>query len=159
LPCWLIGWWFGEKDVGSKVLQGQAGAFEFVWLVGWTVAGFACAFFFLRSLFGSDILLVRGSELSLNSRIFGVGFTRVYSITSVHNLRFTPGMTSGRSRTDSSIAFDYGAKTVRFARGIEEAEANALIRLIRDRASIQDFPTYTDYSDPRKPDHTWLKLS
>jgi hypothetical protein len=39
LLFWLGGWAVGFKDVGSKVLAGQANAFAVFWLCGWTVGG------------------------------------------------------------------------------------------------------------------------
>jgi hypothetical protein len=39
LLFWLGGWAVGFRDVGSKVLAGNANAFLIVWLCGWTVAG------------------------------------------------------------------------------------------------------------------------
>ena len=39
LLFWLGGWAVGFKDVGSRVLAGNANAFLVFWLCGWTVGG------------------------------------------------------------------------------------------------------------------------
>ncbi len=39
LLFWLGGWAVGFKDVGSKILAGNANAFLVFWLCGWTVGG------------------------------------------------------------------------------------------------------------------------
>jgi hypothetical protein len=59
----------------------------------------------------------------------------------MRDLRYQPELGTGRGRKASQIAFDYGAKTVRFARDIEEAEAAELITRIKQRCSIAQNPS------------------
>jgi hypothetical protein len=48
LLFWLGGWAVGFKDVGSKVLAGQANAFMVFWLCGWTIGGILAALSLFR---------------------------------------------------------------------------------------------------------------
>jgi hypothetical protein len=44
LLFWLGGWFIGFRDVGSKVLSGEANGFSIFWLGGWTLGGILAAF-------------------------------------------------------------------------------------------------------------------
>ena len=41
----------------------------------------------------------------------------------------------------TSIAFDYGAKTYRFGRDVDEAEAKEIVKTIKNRFKIQETQT------------------
>jgi hypothetical protein len=78
----------------------------------------------------------------IRREILGVGFTREYDAGHIRNLRVsndTPAISDLRSRfnaaglTGGLIAFDYGSSTVRFASGLEEAEASQIVSQIRSR--------------------------
>lgn len=84
------------------------------------------------ALTGKEVLDVNGTAVCVR-RIFNVAgaqFTvprpRVYSAEHVRELRLASGALGG-------LAFDYGASTVRFARGVDEAEAKQILRTILAR--------------------------
>ena len=54
----------------------------------------------------------------------------------MRDLRFQPASGVGKGRRASRIAFDYGARTVPFGAGIEEAEAAELIGRMRPRLAL-----------------------
>ena len=56
-----------------------------------------------------------------------------YLVREMRDLRFQPASGAGNGRRASRIAFDYGARTVPFGAGIEEAEAAELIGRMRPR--------------------------
>ena len=54
----------------------------------------------------------------------------------IRDLRFLPESGSGKRQSESSIAFDYDAKTIKFGDGIDESEAKQLIDTIRDSCGL-----------------------
>ena len=72
--------------------------------------------------------------------LFGLPLRKEYDLQHVRNLRVVPFDASIWSGRDSfggmrggPLAFDYGAKTVRFGTGIDEAEARMILDSIRTR--------------------------
>ena len=59
-----------------------------------------------------------------------MGISKRYSLPEIRDFRFRPETGSGKSRQNSCIAFDYGAKTITLGDGLDESEANQLIRMI-----------------------------
>jgi hypothetical protein len=107
----------------------------------WLFWGFGevwAMFALLREMGGQEIITVNPEKLTRRVQIFRLGFTRTYRLSEIKNLRFQPGTGGGRSRLRSRIAFDYGAKTVRFAWDIDGLEASKLLPLIRQRWPVAD---------------------
>jgi hypothetical protein len=142
LMVWLGGWVFGEVSAASELLNPKGrgpSAFLAFWLAGWTLGGAFCAGTVLWQLAGREILLVTPSELTHRVEVFGLGWTRTYQKSEVKNFRATGysnnPFTNQRAMFppiggsgDGPIAFDYGARTIRLAPGLEEAEAKMLVR-------------------------------
>lgn len=162
LTVWLAGWAFGEFTVALTVASGlfhmkfpqflgQIGkpsgpdsGFMIVWLIGWTAAGVYMIYTWLWVAWGRETVAV-GSDLLAISRIIpGYARTKDYRLPDVHSLRVAPNvynrmdpMSSMRMFTGGSgscIAFDYGAKTIRFGSS-EEAELKAILAEI-----LKQFP-------------------
>lgn len=143
---WGIIWTCGGISVIHQTfVENRGGLFELAWLGIWAIALVFVSYSWLWNLFGVDAVTVRGCEIHLRSSIFGIGRKRAYLASDIHNLRFIPEMGAGKSHRESNIAFDFGAKTIKFAGGIEEAEANQLVILVRSRATISDLPSFSDY--------------
>jgi hypothetical protein len=90
----------------------------------------------LWSLFGREIIRAGADTLSIQRRLFLDRQPKDYEVLSVKLIRITPipyepfyilrwlGFAGG------PIAFDYGAETVRFGAGLQEAEANQILDLL-----------------------------
>lgn len=152
LCLWLIGWLFGEMMVAGILLAGnRSGApvpFLIVWLLGWTAGGAFSVYLLSWQLFGKEIIQVSVQSLIAERVVLGVGFPKEYSAEHVRALRVSAlaniQMMSRWSRNGQFyglsggwIAFDYGAKTIRFGNGVDEAEAQQILAEICRR-----FPQY-----------------
>jgi hypothetical protein len=71
LLFWLGMWTIGFRDVGSKVISGNANAFEVFWLCGWTVGGVFAAFTLYRAFRPSvpETLELRRNSVAYDSGI------------------------------------------------------------------------------------------
>ena len=134
---WLVFWTYGGFDIGRKLLN-HFDLFSFLWVIGWAVAEFWVIGGIIYSLLGNEFILASEKTVTRKTGILGIGLTRTYLSHAMRDLRYKPEIGSGRSRRASCIAFDYGAKTVRFASDIDEAEAANLIGQIKRRCSIAE---------------------
>ena len=146
LPFWLFMWYQGEtsalRDVGK---HGVLDLFVLVWLTFWTAGGIAAALLWVWMSFGVEVVSLGTSVLSVRRKIGPVGITRDYDLTHVRNLRVSLSQAADPKARQSrsslvvpfgTIAFDYGAKTIRFG-GVEEAEAAQIVRdLVTRRPSL-----------------------
>ena len=143
LSAWLGLWTVGGIAIGKQLRQ-KFNLFEAFWMCGWVMGEVMASYALLRMLGGRDIVQVSNGVLELRTQAFGLGFSKQYSILEIRDLRFQPETGGGKSNRDSCIAFDYGAKTITFGDGVDESEANQLIRTILDRhPSIQSSPAAT----------------
>lgn len=144
LLAWLGGWAFGEFSVLSELLRGTDGPVPFLlfWLLGWTVGGGFAAFVFLWMLAGREQITLRPRVLAIRREIFGLGSTREYDLAHVRNLRVSPTFHDPFGWTAAArfwgvggglVAFDYGAKAVRFAASIDEPEAAQVVQELKAR--------------------------
>jgi hypothetical protein len=85
-------------------------------------------------LFNLMILALRSGSITIKRTILGVGLTREYDLANIKNLRVSPESadpfgwsTSVLGMGGGLMAFDDGAKTVRFAASVEEAEASQIV--------------------------------
>ena len=143
LAAWIVGWAVGEVTVSTSFFKiGKDAApmiFTVVWLVAWTVGGAFAIYTWFWQAFGKEIITVDGSYISTKKDIFGLGKLNQYQITHIKNLRIAP-MVYNPGDFQSGLqfwglgggilAFDYGAKTCRFAIGIDEAETNEILKRI-----------------------------
>ncbi len=132
--------------------------------VVWTAIGILGIYIVLWRFFGKEVLEASSKALSIEKSAMGIGRKKVYAAGHVRNLRtvrynrtlknlpknlvwLTPAysfMVSGVFSTsplqeDSSgpLAFDYGHRTIRFAPGLDEAEAKQIVAEIQNK-----FPQY-----------------
>jgi hypothetical protein len=142
LGVWLCGWIVGEVMVPISMFSSGHQApipFMIFWLAGWTVGGCFAGLTFLWQLLGREVVRVENSSIITKKAIGSWGRTKEFDLGHVKNLRVAP---IGINMFDPSaasqfwgmgggiIAFDYGAKTFRFGRGIDEPEAKRLIEII-----------------------------
>ncbi len=138
LGFWLCGWAVGEVSVLGMLMRGQAGPggfFMLAWLGGWTIGGGMALYAWLRMVLGKERIRLRPDALVVFREVPGWVRRNEYDATQVTGLRALPVATVPffGSRIDvfgtsgGSIAFDYGARTVRLASGLDEAEARTLV--------------------------------
>ncbi len=154
LCAWLVGWYLGERSALLALLgpswsgmpaKHAAPAFLSVWLLLWTCAGVAVVTSILAQLTGREIITANPLSLSRRFEVLGFGITRSYTLSEIRDLRATTDINPHYSRQRAlfswsgagAIAFDYGARTVRFAPGIDEAEAKMLVADLKRRVKIQ----------------------
>ena len=137
LPLWLGVWSMGIAGViRHAFIDGRPPGAETRLLAFWLAAaavGLAGAVYtWLWNAVGREIVAVRPGVLAIRRDVAGLGRTREYDLVDVKNLRVSPapsGPFGGKASMHfwlggpGIIAFDYGARTVRFADGIDEAEA------------------------------------
>jgi hypothetical protein len=132
-------WTYGGSQVGREFILGNKwDLFTLGWFGFWTVGGGAAILACLWNLFGKDVVTLDVNAFTLHRQILRVGYLRRFRSADLRNLRFVPECGCGRGRQESYIAFDFGAKTIKFADGVEPAEATQLIVIIRDRVRIRD---------------------
>ncbi len=142
LAVWLVGWAFGELsaigvlfDVGPMRTgrRSAPSAFLAFWLLGWTFGGAAAAYTWLWNLCGREIVRIDGAALAISREPIPFPRSREFDWTQVRNLRVSPSLRPRQNFSPGTIAFDYGARTHGFGRGLDEAEAQMLIDAIARR--------------------------
>ena len=147
LLAWLGGWVFGEVNAAGEIFKGDGKApvaFMTFWLIGWTIGGASVLVTIAWQLAGREVITVNGATLSHRIEMFGVGHSRLYRSSEVKNIRATEFSTSLFTNQRSwfppmfgsgygPVAFDYGARTIRVAPSLEEAEAKMLVRQLASR--------------------------
>jgi hypothetical protein len=84
-------------------------------MIGWAFAEVWVSLAILYILAGREIIVATSESLSRKTTIFGLGPTKSHLVGEMRDLRYQPELGTGRGRKASQIAFDYGAKTVKFA--------------------------------------------
>jgi len=153
IGAWLCGWLMGEVFALGAVIGllggNPASLFILFWLIAWTVGGFFAFRTLLWTFKGKEIVTVGQGRLTIDKK--GVLFykPKTYDLNEVRNVRVqdeNPGFNSpfGR-RTDfgtfnsgGTIRFDYGLQTVKFASGIDEAEAKYIIAKLTERRLLTE---------------------
>jgi hypothetical protein len=150
LILWICGWAFGEVTVIRQILfrhhppgrHAPQEPFLFVWLAMWTVGGALALFTVLWTLFGRERITVADQFLTIRREVLGVGREKRYDLATVKDLRVTPvaqdvwqvnGQRWGFS--GGIIAFDYGARTIRFGAPLDEAEAKQITATLIQNSS------------------------
>lgn len=146
LCAWLGGWAIGEIMVIGTMLPATAeagiglSAFTIFWLIGWTIGGGVVISIVAWNLFGKEIINLSSENLKIERKALRVSRVKNYIIPDINNLRVT-GLNEVQSffgwsgqdfwGMNGKLAFDYGMKTVKFARGIDEAEARHILEILK----------------------------
>jgi hypothetical protein len=146
---WLGGWLMGEifaLGAVTGLLGGNlVGLFILFWLIVWTVGGFFAFRTFLWNLKGKEVITVGQGRLTIDKKGALLFKPKVYDLNEVSSIRVQDdnfgfgGLFSG-GRNDfgalnlgGTIRFDYGLQTVKFASGIDEAEAKFIVDKLKER--------------------------
>lgn len=146
LGLWICAWAVAEVMVPAQFLQGkipqEAQSLMFAWLAVWTVGGLLAIYALLWQVMGKEIVTIQGQTLTTRRDIGGFGFDKVYDLSQMRNLRVEP---VGFNPLDVSsalqlwgvgggvIAFDCGTRTSRFGAGLDEAEAQQVVAVLKKR--------------------------
>ncbi len=139
--AWMIGWWFGESTAVRQLLNHQkptSDLFMIAWLAGWTCGGIFAVTTVLWQLFGQELIVLDASGLRRRVEIFGIGRNWSYATDLVTHLRCVdqpPATLSNQAswrpplfgNAAGPVAFDYGARSVRMAPALDEAEARLIV--------------------------------
>lgn len=145
LSVWLCGWAAGEVTVAATLLgllpsaRGSPGlgarAFLLFWLTLWTFGGAAAINVWVWNVCGKEIVLLDGTTLSLSRRPIPLPKDRRFDWAQVRALRVSPSPRRPNNVYSGVVAFDYGAETVRFGDGLDEAEAQMVIDHLQTRSA------------------------
>ncbi|MEZ5979031.1 MAG: hypothetical protein R3F34_12515 [Planctomycetota bacterium] len=143
---WLAGWTLGGVMVGAQLLPRFTGpegpdvssAFLVVWLCAWLLGECNVILGLAWQLVGRERVVIDASRVLVRREIGILGRSKAYELESVRDLRVSSDAARSRSSSlpwsqSGTIAFDYGAKTVRFGSDIDEAEARAIVGVLRER--------------------------
>jgi hypothetical protein len=144
LSAWLVGWAFGEVAVTRMILLGSGAStlFMLAWLVLWTVGGGHAIMVLAWGIAGREIVTLGRGVLVIRREALGFGRTWEYGSETVRNLRVAPARLTysklgstfrSAGLSGGPIAFDHGARTVRFAGGVDEAEAATVVKELGER--------------------------
>ncbi|WP_018342699.1 hypothetical protein [Cytophaga aurantiaca] len=143
--AWLGGWYAGFTSAYPTVMygfeQGEMNGFMTFWLIGWTIGGVGIISVLSWGYFGKEKFNLRKGEVLFEESIFGIGRKRRLQATAVKNIRTELNNDSwfGSNRWafwglgPGKIKFDYGLKTFSFALGVDDAEANHIVALLKEQ--------------------------
>lgn len=123
---------------------GPAGFFIAFWLIAWTAGGFMAFRFFLWNLAGKEIITIGQGIMTIEKKGALLVKPKTYDLNEVKNIRAQEdssnviGPFGGYRRNGfikvgdgGTIRFDYGLQTVKFANGIDEAEARFILEKMK----------------------------
>ena len=101
----------------------------------WTLGGALGLYIQLWTIAGREIITLKSGILTIKHALFGWVRVREYDGRHISNLRVDPEPYDSEGPRLSAvypfrtgpIAFEYGAKTIRFADGVSEAEAHDIV--------------------------------
>lgn len=159
LGFWLIGWAVGEAtvigilivgflkflsgglpDTATTGAEAFGGLFLIAWLGVWTVGGAFAIYAWLWQVKGVEEITISYDSFEIVKKTPIWTRTKKYRLQDVTSLRISNSVTSMWNMsggmefagiTGGQLAFDYGAKTVRFGIGLDEAEAKYIINDIQ----------------------------
>ena len=139
VPMWLAIWISSIAGAAGQLTSGRArggeARFVEVWLVVAVVAGGTVVYDWLWNAIGREVVGVRPGVLVIRRDVAGLGLRREYRLAAVRHLRVSVRPPdAGRwsnpihfGREPGVIAFDHGARTVRFGEGLDKAEASLVL--------------------------------
>jgi hypothetical protein len=134
----LVVWIYGEVNAIRRVLFGieRGETFLGLWLCVWTYLGIPIVRSVLWMSIGKEVVSVDSDGLIIKKDVLGFGMRKHFDLVQVFDLRVSKqpklhwnshAVMSGQGFSNGMIAFDYGSSTVRFAAGIDGAEAKKLV--------------------------------
>jgi hypothetical protein len=144
--AWMGGWFFGFISTSSIIFSSKtehsgADGFLTFWLIGWTVGGIAVTTMLLWGYFGKEKFITEKNEILFEKSVFGIGKKNSLEISNLKNFRTEYGNDNmfGNNKWafwglgPGKIKFDYGLKTYSFGLGVDDAEANYIVDLLKEQ--------------------------
>jgi hypothetical protein len=142
LPLWLIPWTIGGI-VAMYELVTTHEPFIALWLCFWTVGWIFAAGAVAWTMAGLEFVRVLGRDLEIGYRLFRFERSKGYRGEAIGALgvaagsdplrRFRPSLPFVTALRFGAVKFDYGARTVFFADGLDEAEGRMIVEWLRPR--------------------------
>jgi hypothetical protein len=144
LSLWLCGWLAGEIFSIRQLVIDETPLFTnlflLFWVIFWTIGGAAALFTLLWLIAGTEIIKVENGILEIQKKTLGWIRRKKYQIPEIRGLSVNPlaegSVTWGKNGNGNTntlkfdtgiIKFGYGAKTLKFGAGIDQAEGQVLI--------------------------------
>jgi hypothetical protein len=125
LAPWSVAGWRVSVDI---FIKHDLSVFNLFWLPVWALGECFVAALIIWRLTGSTTVVLDPSQLDITRRSMGIQIDkRTFRCADVRNLRYIPAGNRGRRSLPSQIGFEANDKTRKFASGIEDIEAFALI--------------------------------
>src|ERR1700744_2861424 len=126
---WICGGFLGETTVSGSIFNGNtggAGAFEIIWLCGWTLGGAFALSIVIWNIFGKEIITVSPGALTIQRKGTIFFKAKTYDLHEAHNFRAEQvpqydnyyrnrSLNNAFNPNNGTIKFDYGMQTIRFA--------------------------------------------
>lgn len=153
LTVFLAIWVVGEVAPLLSFLRGDTGSppavFLVVWFIFWTGAGAYVLYVWAWHLGGQEIIELDDRTLTKKRELFGLGIQKKFNVAEITNFRILPQSLPMRDTEErvsammaefwglrgGIMAFDYRAKTYRFGFGVDEPEAQELMKVLAETAS------------------------
>lgn len=111
-----------------------------IWTTMWILGGLFVIILLLWGLFGQELFNSSRNDVVFEKTIFGIGIKKRFEINEIKNFRFEAVNQSmfGGNRWSfwglgpGKIKFDYGLKTYSFGLGVDDAEANYIIEILKE---------------------------
>ncbi len=134
LPIWLVLWTLGGL-FSLAAIPGDVSPYTVVFLGFWAVGLVLVIVSFVWLLVGSETLAVIAGDLEVVHGGLGLSRRWVYEGAQIQNLQVAerPAWVARRStlpfraNTAGSVKFDYGARTIYLAPGLEDAEGAMIV--------------------------------
>ena len=145
LAFWLMAWAYGEAVVINRLFNydGQTpDAFIVFYAFGWTISGLLAIFIWLWNNKGREVIRISETELRRSREYVWFSRAKIYQTTHVSKLRVSDlsptslemgGGMEFWGLAGGSITFDYKSGLGKIGLGINEAEAERIIQIIKAR--------------------------
>ena len=146
LTVWLGGFFMGLVSflvfsVFSETSDFGADAFMIIMFMGGAVVVLVVTPILFLGYFGQERFTTNRNEILFEKTVFGVGQKKRFDIAEVKNFRTEFGNDYRLGGNNwaawglgpGKIKFDYGLKTYSFGLGVDDAEANYIVGLLKER--------------------------
>lgn len=137
---WIIPWFQGLKSVLGDMTSAEnlfVNSFLLIWIIFWTFGGLFIIGILLWTLLGYEKISIDKRTITISKSLLNLKIrSKIYDISSIKNLELNPessdinpffakrkNMGEFYGYKGGKIRFDYGMKTIKFAIGIDKAEA------------------------------------
>lgn len=146
LSVWLLIWFsFMSSFSSTFAIYTDEGinSFSLTWITLWFLGGLVVLILLLWNLLGTESILINSECIEVNRSLFGIGRRKKYDIKHINNFRFNqiPDYLFSMKNSlafwlgEGKVKFDYGMKSPSFGFGLEDAEANYIVKLMQEKTT------------------------